>query len=200
MRRHSRCPGTAPSRENANIIRDADVTEAVRQNSCATQQMKSSASAQFWLIDVCQMVITAFPTASSTGLSAPGIAKVTARRRIQPKTTDATTDMYMPTAAILEAFAVSSAMCADASKPVIVYWAISRPWPNTYQNMNAPKLWPEKPELLIVCPKTYPSDLCWSGTTISTSTMTATPIMCQYAETVFRSAVTLTRMRLSTTA
>ncbi len=28
-------PGTARSRENANIIRDADVTEAVRQNICA---------------------------------------------------------------------------------------------------------------------------------------------------------------------
>ena len=34
---------------------EADVTDAVRQKSCATQQMKSSASAQPWLIDVCQM-------------------------------------------------------------------------------------------------------------------------------------------------
>ncbi len=45
----------APSRENANIIRDADVTDAVRQNNCATQQIKSRISAQFWLIDACQM-------------------------------------------------------------------------------------------------------------------------------------------------
>ena len=56
-----------------------------------------------------------------------GIANVTARSRIQPKTTETTTDMYMPTAADREAWCVSSAMCADASKPVIVYWDISRP-------------------------------------------------------------------------
>ena len=39
----------------------------------------------------------------------------------------------MPTAAIREAWWVSSAMCAEASKPVIVYWAIRRPSPNTSQ-------------------------------------------------------------------
>ena len=32
-------------------MRDADVTEAVRQNSWATQQMKRSSSDQVWLID-----------------------------------------------------------------------------------------------------------------------------------------------------
>ena len=45
-RRQSRCPGTAPSRENANIIREADVIEAVRQKNCATQQMKRTNVAQ----------------------------------------------------------------------------------------------------------------------------------------------------------
>src|SRR5215470_4733741 len=64
--RQSRWPGTAPSRENANIMRDADVTDAVRQNNCATQQMNRRNSAQAVLIDVCQMLITALPTASST--------------------------------------------------------------------------------------------------------------------------------------
>ena len=71
--------------------------------------------------------MTAFPTESSTPLSSPLIAKVTASSRIQPKNTDATTDMYMPTAAIRDALPVSSAMCADASNPVIVYWDISSP-------------------------------------------------------------------------
>ena len=59
------------------------------------------------------------------------MANVTATRRMKPKTTDATTDMYIPTAAERDAWCVSSAMCADASKPVIVYWAISRPVRNT---------------------------------------------------------------------
>ena len=45
----------------------------------------------------------------------------------------------MPTAAIRDALCVSSAMCADASKPVIVYWAISRPRPKTNQNTAWPK-------------------------------------------------------------
>ena len=53
--RHHLWPGIAPSRENANIIREADVTDAVRQNICAIQQMNSRSSAQFWLIDACQM-------------------------------------------------------------------------------------------------------------------------------------------------
>src|ERR1044072_1126033 len=100
-RRQSWCPGTARSRENANIIREAEVTEAVRQNICATQQMKSRISAQGSLIDVVQMYVTAPPTASSTPCVS-GTAKVTASSRIHPKTTDATTDMYMPTAAIRE--------------------------------------------------------------------------------------------------
>ena len=35
-----------PSRENANIIREAEVTEAIVQNNCATTAMKSRNSAQ----------------------------------------------------------------------------------------------------------------------------------------------------------
>ena len=42
--------------------------------------------------------------------------------------------MYIPTAAMRDAWCVSSAMCADASKPVIVYCDISRPRPKTNQN------------------------------------------------------------------
>ncbi len=64
--------------------------------------------------------------------------------------TETTTDMYMPTAAIRDAWCVSSAMCADASKPVIVYCDISRPRPNTYQKTMLPKFVPENPELLTV--------------------------------------------------
>ena len=56
-----------------------------------------------------------------------GTANVTATSRMNPNTTDATTDMYIPTAAERDAWCVSSAMCAEASKPVIVYWAIRRP-------------------------------------------------------------------------
>ena len=60
-----------------------------------------------------------------------GIANVTASRRKKPKITETTTDMTIPTAAVREACLVSSAMCAEASKPVIVYWAISSPIPKT---------------------------------------------------------------------
>ena len=54
--RQSWCPGTARSRENANIIRDAEVTDAVRQNICATQQMKSRNVPQLWPIAATQLV------------------------------------------------------------------------------------------------------------------------------------------------
>src|SRR5262249_17731472 len=133
IRRQSWWPGTAPSRENANIIRDAEVVDAVRQKNCATMQMNRSTSDQFWLIDVDQIHGTTVPMLSSAPCVL-GTANVTATRRTNPKMTETTTDMYIPTAAIREAWWVSSAMCADASKPVIVYWAISRPRPKTSQN------------------------------------------------------------------
>src|SRR6478735_5867126 len=151
--RQSPWPGSARSRENANIILDADVTEAVRQNICATQQMKRRISAHVLLIEVVQMYVTAPPTASSVPWVS-GTANVTASSSTQPKATDTTTDMYMPTAAIREAWCVSSDMWAEASKPVIVYCDISSPSPNTYQKTMLPKPDPEKPELLIVSVKT----------------------------------------------
>ena len=99
--------------------------------------MNSSASDQFWLIDSAQIHGTTTPMFSSAP-SVLGIANVTASSRIQPKITDATTDMYMPTAAPRDASRVSSARCAEASKPVIVYWAISRPRPKTNQKARLP--------------------------------------------------------------
>ena len=54
--RQSWWPGTARSRENANIIREADVTEAVRQKNCATTQMKRRNVPQLWPIAATQLV------------------------------------------------------------------------------------------------------------------------------------------------
>ena len=53
--RQSLEPGTARSRENANIIRDADVTDAVPQKNCATTAMSSRNSAQALPSEVVQM-------------------------------------------------------------------------------------------------------------------------------------------------
>src|SRR5687768_6623816 len=151
--------------------------------------MKSSASAQFWLMDSVQIQGTRKPM-FSIAPSVLGTASVTATRRMKPKITETTTDMYMPTAAIRDALCVSSAMCADASKPVIVYCAINRPVANTYQNTGLPKLMSAlpKPDAFTVSPNTYPSDWWLSGTRSSTPTMKRTPAMCQYAEIVFSSA------------
>src|SRR4026209_1223127 len=80
-RRQTWWPGTAPSREKANIIREADVTDAVRQKNWAPPQMRSSASAQDWLIDSAQIDGTIVPMFSSPN-SVLGTANVTARRRI----------------------------------------------------------------------------------------------------------------------
>src|SRR3954452_5418894 len=175
-------PGTARSRENANIIRDADVTDASPQKNWATQAITSRNSAHLSPIAVCQMYCTAkvyWPAVLPTG---PGIANVIATSRMNPNITDTTTDMTMPMAAEREAFRVSSLMCADASKPVIVYWAISRPMPNTKKNALS-----ENPELLIVWVNTNAADW-WCGTTASTTTISPTPTMCQYAEIVLSRA------------
>src|SRR6476619_8144529 len=94
--------------------------------------MKRSTSDHPWLIDVSQIQGTTVPMFSSAPLVL-GTANVTATSRTNPKITETTTDMYMPTAAIRDAWWVSSAMWADASKPVIVYCDMSSPSPNTYQ-------------------------------------------------------------------
>src|ERR1700733_14011029 len=44
-RRHRLCPGTAPSRENANVIRDALVQQATPQKSCPTVEIRITAFA-----------------------------------------------------------------------------------------------------------------------------------------------------------
>src|SRR5579884_2820592 len=44
-RRHRLCPGTAPSREKANVIREALVAQAIPQNSCPTVEMIRTALA-----------------------------------------------------------------------------------------------------------------------------------------------------------
>ena len=111
--RQSRCPGTAPSRENANIIRDADVVEAIVQKTCATTAMRIRNSAQLLPIESCQMCWTMNADVSDGPLA--GITKVTATSRTKPKMTETTTDITMPQAAPSEALRVSSLMCAEAS-------------------------------------------------------------------------------------
>ena len=53
---------------------------------------------------------------------------------MKPKKTDATTDMYIPTAADARRLVRLLGDVREASKPVIVYWAISRPREHEYQN------------------------------------------------------------------
>src|SRR5258706_7463342 len=113
-RRQVLWPGMAPSRENANIIREADVTDAVPQKNCATTAITSRNSAHFVLIDDCQMYVTMLAPASSPPCVL-GIANVTATRSAKPKITETTTDITMPQAAARDALRVSSLMCADAS-------------------------------------------------------------------------------------
>src|SRR4051795_7689246 len=117
--RQVRWNGVAPSRENANSIREAEVTEAMPQNSCATTAMNSMNSAHLLDVAVCQMYCTMNPAPRSPPVAtlamSAGTAKVTASRMIQPKTSETTTDMITPRAAPREAFRVSSLMWAEAS-------------------------------------------------------------------------------------
>src|SRR6185312_4305077 len=81
-RRQSWCPGTARSRLKANIIRDADVTDARPQKNCATHAITSRNSAHLSPMEVCQMYWTANPYCSATSSVGPGIANVTATSRM----------------------------------------------------------------------------------------------------------------------
>src|SRR5689334_19314573 len=99
-RRHVAWNGVAPSRENANSIREAEVTEAMPQNSWATTAMNSMNSAHLLDVAVCQMYCTMNAAPRSPPVvtlpMSPGTAKVTARRMIQPKISETTTDMITP--------------------------------------------------------------------------------------------------------
>src|SRR5829696_3079911 len=109
--RHRKWPGTALSRENANIIRDAEVTDAIVQNSCAITAMKRMNSAQFSPIAVVQEnVRICWPAPTNSSFVAFGSANVTAVRRMNPNSTETATDMTMPHAAPIEACRVSSLM------------------------------------------------------------------------------------------
>src|SRR5205085_118957 len=81
-------PGIARSRENANIIRDADVTDARPQKNWATQAIRSRNSAHLVLIAFCQMYCTAKVYWSAVLDTGPGIANVTATSRMNPKLSD----------------------------------------------------------------------------------------------------------------
>ncbi len=109
LRKNVRPPGTAPSRENANIIRDAAVIDASPQKNCAMHTTTSSASAHRVFIECCQMYVTSKPPAPSVPCTS-GTANVTATSRMNPKTTDMTTDMTTPHAAERDAWRVSSLM------------------------------------------------------------------------------------------
>src|ERR1700753_385168 len=56
-RRQSEWPGIAPSRENANVIRDALVTHAIPQNSWPTTEIRITALAAAELSDVVKIAI-----------------------------------------------------------------------------------------------------------------------------------------------
>ena len=49
----------------------------------------------------------------------------------QPAISETTIDITMPRGPLRAALCVSSVMCADASNPVSVYWASSRPSSST---------------------------------------------------------------------
>src|SRR5258705_1619680 len=138
-------------------MREAEVTDAAPQNSCATQAMTSMNSAHLSLVAVCQMYCTSKAPAPSVPCTS-GTANVTATSRMNPNTTETTTDMMMPSAAPRAAPLVSSLRCAEASKPVIVYCAISSPIPKTNQNTGCEKSTPEKPDVLRVFVNTNEAD------------------------------------------
>ena len=94
---------------------------------------------------------------------------------MKPPISDTSTLITMPRGAAREAFLVSSETCAEASYPVKVYCAISRPIRNTYgRNVQPVSLW--KPVSV------QDTDWCRSGRIHSTATMTSTPATCHQAD------------------
>src|SRR4030081_859322 len=81
-RRHSLWPGMAPSRENANDIREALVRHATPQNSCAMTAIRITALAAAELSAVVKIGSALALPVMTEGFVA---ANVTASSKIQPK-------------------------------------------------------------------------------------------------------------------
>src|SRR3954469_25039840 len=110
---HSCQPGTARSREKANIMREQDVTQAMPQNSWPIVAVTTTT--------FCQLLGSAVSNTASDEprpLLIPSTsvaANVMARSTNQPPTPDQNTLRQTPWAAALAAPCVSSEMWADAS-------------------------------------------------------------------------------------
>src|SRR5579859_1148944 len=82
-RRQRLCPGTAPSREKANVIRDALVTHAMPQKICPMVEITRTAFAAAELRAV-SMIVCEVPPAALIWLTWVA-ANVSATSTIQPK-------------------------------------------------------------------------------------------------------------------
>src|SRR5918998_1101416 len=118
-RRSSREKGRPLSRENANVIRDPLVTQAMPQKSWPSVEITTTAfSAQE---SRALPKIGSDEPAPSLTASTSVAANVIASSTNQPISADQKTDCQTPRAADFAAPRVSSDTCAEASKPVIVY-------------------------------------------------------------------------------
>src|ERR671921_591677 len=124
-RRRWRDHGRPLSRENANVIRDALVTQAIPQNSWPTVEMTTTAFSAQESRELLKMA-SDDPAPSLTAPTSVA-ANVIARSTNQPITADQKTDCQTPRAAPIAAPRVSSETCAEASKPVIVYCVSRKP-------------------------------------------------------------------------
>src|SRR5664279_1194488 len=87
-RRHRLWPGIAPSREKANVIREALVTHAMPQNSCPIVEISSTALAAAVLRAASSTPIAGKPEVSIAFVAPFWTANVSASRTIQPITAE----------------------------------------------------------------------------------------------------------------
>src|SRR4029079_8393991 len=109
----TRWPGTARSRENAYIMREQLVTQAMPQNSCPIVAISTTA---LLAVGVSELLNTASeePRPSLTALTSVA-ANVIASSTNQPIRPDQKTERQTPLAALIAAPLVSSDRCAEAS-------------------------------------------------------------------------------------
>src|ERR1700684_1732434 len=105
----------APSREKANVIRLALVTQAMPQNSWPIVEISSTPLAAAELNAVSRIDTAGKPAVEIVLMSLLWTAKVSASSRIQPIAAEEKTERHTPRAADMLAPWVSSETCADAS-------------------------------------------------------------------------------------
>ena len=175
-------PGTAPSRENANVIREALVMQAIPQNSCPTVEIRMTALAAATLSAVSMIAERRVPRLS--------IDRGVGRREGEREQHDVADDRrveHRPPDALRRPTRGFVGLLGDVRRRVIAGDRVHRQQEAERQHVVPVHALPQARCCCAGAEHEGRGSGGGSGTTISITTITATPTMFHHTETLLKS-------------